>query len=80
MRASALADGGGCAQLWRQRLSRARGCCCGRRNAPMQRALVVRCFMAEEGRSSWHTLPLKHVIESQQFDLVCDEAKSPPIM
>ena len=71
MRAFTLADGGGCAQLWRQRPSRALGCCCSRRSAPMQRPMVVRCFMAEEERTSWHTLPLKHVIESQQFDPVC---------
>lgn len=71
MRAFTLADGGGCAQLWRQRPSRALGCCFGRRSAPMQRPMVVRCFMAEEERTSWHTLQLKHVIESQQFDPVC---------
>jgi len=44
--------------------------CRGRRRTALQRAMLVRCFKQEGERSAWHTLPLKHVVESQQFDKV----------
>ena len=57
-------------QLTHLRHSRVHTCRWSRGREPLQRAMVVRCFKHEEVRTPWHTLPLKHVLESQQFDQV----------
>jgi hypothetical protein len=63
--------GGQCPHTLQLRHSQEHRGCRGRRRTPLQRAMLVCCFKQEGERSAWHTLPLKHVVESQQFDKVC---------